>query len=247
MDIPESFPYMDSAPLRRRLRYSLRSLWLLVTALCGFLGASWHFVIAPAERQRAIVEMVEGLGGKVGRGSRYDEDPWFIVALRQCLPRDYIDGVGWISLDDLPATDQHIAQFRCLNQLGTMYLRGTHLTDAAATDLRELRQLEILDLSGTKLTDTGFIELCDLPLLSSLFLDDTQVTDEGLGHLPTQSMLQVLSLRNTPVTDVSLARLSRFENLKSLDITGTRVTAAGVQSFQQAKRKCLVVGSPPNS
>lgn len=235
---------MTVNPKRCWFQFSLKGLLILITAICGALGACWHFVIAPAERQREAVQMVEGLGGKVGRGSPYEEDPWFIRGLRPCLPRDYIDRVGWISLDNLPATDQHIAQFRSLHGLGTLYLRGTQLTDAAAVDLRELRQIHILDLSGTKLTDAGFVELCDLPNLVSLFLDGTEVSDAGLSHLPEQSKLLNLSLRNTPVTDAGLVQLSRLLSLQSLDITGTQVTRAGVVRFQVALPSCLVVGTP---
>ena len=243
MGITEAFPSMDSTPQRRWFQFSLKSLWVLITVLCGVLGACWHFVIAPAERQRGAAQMVASLGGQIYRGSPY-EDFWIVDQLRKVLPRDYIDTAGGISLDNSPADDQDIARLRGLNQLSTVYLRGTRLTNASAPLLRSLRELVILDLSGTQFTDAGFVELCELPKLASLFLDDSEVSDAGLSHLPDQSQLQNLSVRNTPVTDAGLVQLSRLPHLKSLDITGTQVTRAGVVRFQVALPDCLVVGTP---
>lgn len=234
---------MDPIPKRRWFQFSLKSLWVLITVLCGILGAFWHFVIAPAERQRLAVQTVEGLGGQIHRGSPYD-DFWIVGQLRRVLPRDYIDSAGGVFLDNSPAQDQDVARLRGLNQLNSIYIRGTRLTDASAPHLRSLRQLVILDLSGTQITDAGFVELCDLPNMVSLFLDDTEVSDAGLNHLPEQSALQNLSLRNTPVTDAGLVHLSRLSRLKSLDITGTKVTTEGVAQFRAAKPSCLVVGAP---
>ncbi|MFN0020149.1 MAG: leucine-rich repeat domain-containing protein [Pirellulaceae bacterium] len=234
---------MDSTPKRRRFQFSLKSLWVLMTVLCGILGAFWHFVIAPAERQRGAAQMVEGLGGAIRRGSPYEEY-WVVDQLREVLPRDYIDVAGGVSLDSSPARDQDIARLKVLSQLSSVYLRGTRLTDASAPNLRSLRELVILDVSETELTDAGLLELCDLPKLVSLFLDDTEVTDAGLSHLPYQSTLRNLSLRNTPVTNAGLIHLSRLSGLKSLDITGTQVTSEGVATFQQSLPNCLIVGAP---
>lgn len=236
-------PPLTPKPTRRRFQFSLKSLWVLMTVLCGVLGAFWHFVIAPAERQRGAAQMVASLGGQIYRGSPYD-DFWIVDQLRKVLPRDYIDSAGSVSLDNSLAQDQDVARLRGLNQLRSVYLRGTRLTDASAPHLRSLKKLCILDLSGTRLTDAGLIELCELPKLVSLFLDDTKVSDAGLNHLSEQANLQNLSLRNTQVTDVSLEHLLELRELRSLDITGTKVTPAGVRRFQAARPACLVVGSP---
>jgi len=243
MGSTEAFPSMDSTAKRRRFQFSLKSLWVLMTVLCGLLGAFWHFVIAPAERQRGAAQMVEGLGGAIHRGSPY-EDYWIDRQLRKMLPRDYLDSAYGVALDSSLAEDQDIARLESLNQLSTVYLRGTRLTDASAHHLRGLKQLHILELSGTGLTDAGFKELCDLPQLISLFVDDTEVSDAGLSHLPGKSKLQNLSLRNTPVTDGGLVHLSHLAHLKSLDITGTKVTTEGVAQFHAARPHCLIVGAP---
>lgn len=226
---------------QRWFQFSLRGLLAGMTAICGLLGALWHFEIAPAERQRSAVYAVRQLGGQVLYGSSPEDSSWPVRQLRRWLPRDYFDPVGYINLDNTEAADDDVAHLCELRQLRTLYLRGTLVTDTGIAQLRGLRDLTILDLSGTAMTDLGLDQLQEHHNLWALYLDETAVTDTGLVRLAEHFELRELSLRETMVTDAGLVHLSTLPRLHGLDLAGTRVTDAGVAKFQQTGREYVII------
>jgi hypothetical protein len=231
---------MTNPPKPRRFQFTLRRMLTMVTLLCAALGALWHFVIGPAERQRGAVQMVQRLGGQAHRGYPWEEF-WLGHELRRWLPLDYLTSVGGIELDHTDAEDEDIARLRGL-PLGALYVRGTRLTDAGMAHVQTMHDLTVLDLSETRITDLGLARLGELSQLQSLFLDGTGVTDSGLESLVTTAPLHNLSLRQTAVTDAGLVHLAKLPDLKTIDLTETQVTPAGIAKFKKAVPGCLVVG-----
>ena len=143
---------------RRWFQFSLRTL-LIGTAVIGGVadrGLRW---IAPAQRQRAAVQMVERLGGSVTYADAQAKGSWIVTRLRDWLPRDYVDNV-----------------------VGVSFIM-TQVADADLVHLNGFRNLVQLELSGTAVTDEGLTHLRGLTLLRVIYLDGTQVTDVGLIHL----------------------------------------------------------------
>ncbi len=60
---------MDPPPKKRWLRFSLRTMLMLMTILCVWLG----FKVHRAERQKAAIAWVESVGGAVSYDYEFDE------------------------------------------------------------------------------------------------------------------------------------------------------------------------------
>ena len=197
-------------PRRRWLRFSLRTLLILVTLLSIGLGTFVH----RGERQRRAVAAVKALGGSI----RYDVSGTSPASdtLSRWLPRDYFDDVYLVSLMHCTVTNADLAH------------------------ISRLTQLEVLELDSTNVTDAGLAHVQGLTELTWLSINETQVTDSGLHHLEGLTCLLVLELRDTQVTDAGLAQLQGLTSLKVLDLSRTPVTDGGVAKLQRALPKCTM-------
>lgn len=200
---------------RRWVQFSLRTGFIVVTALCVGLS-NW---VVPAERQRRAVEVIKALDGHISYMDELDMDKSYPIAfLRRWLPQDYIDPVKHVSLS------------------------GTHATDATLAQLRGLKRLKTLWLVNTHVTDAGLRQLLGLTNLQGLSLANTQVTDAGMTHLQGLRNLQTLFLNNTQVTDSGLTRLQGLASLRWINLKGTRATDTGVAELGKALPKCEIIG-----
>lgn len=131
------------------------------------------------------------------------------------------EGLEWVDLTNLPATDQTVAWLAASrDSLRDLNLEGTRISDASAGQLAAFRQLEELDLSRT---DIG---------------------DETVSRLRSLVNLRVLWLTKTRVSDASCGALGRLKRLEMLDISETAVTAAGWERLQRLLPK---VQPPPTA
>ena len=200
-------------PRRRWLQVSLRTLLILVTLLCIWLG----WVVNRGERQRRAVVALTEIGGEVyyatdlsGAEKLFDLGRW--------LPRDYFDEVYLVSLSG-----------------------RNNVTDANLAHVRDLIRLEGLDAAHTEVTDAGLANLQGLTRLERLDLAGTQVTDAGLVHIQGLSRLEGLSLGDTQVTDAGLIYLQGLTGLRLVYLDGTQVTVAGVAKLEEALPQCDVM------
>jgi hypothetical protein len=76
-------------------------------------------------------------------------------------------------------------------------------------ELATLQNLETLYLSGTKVTDAGIKELVALKNLTGLYLWETKVTDTGLKDLAALKKLTFLSIFNTKVTGAGVKEFQK--------------------------------------
>jgi hypothetical protein len=74
--------------------------------------------------------------------------------------------------------------------------------------LKRLNDLESLYLGSTQITDVGVAQLIHLSKLKRLGLGQTRITDEGLEHLRRLKNLKSLSLRQTAVSEEAISRFS---------------------------------------
>lgn len=166
------------------------------------------------ELDPAIVEKIEELGGKVMRVAQ--NDPGVEVSFH--LGRNH-DGLRRFDASaagnaDPPAIDDELAV------------------------LGELDQLVSLHLGGTDVTDAGLLHLADLVTLKRLHLEKTSLTDAGLVHLAKLEQLSYLNLYQTGVTDAGLVHLKGLKNLRNLYLWQTEVTADGAESLQDSLPEC---------
>ncbi len=204
-------------PRRRWLRFSLRSLFLLIVVIAVSLGWTLYKV---RQQGIAVAELK-----KMGCLVTYDNADWgsptVLERLRKLLGEDESRSVVRVRVE----------------------MEKT-FTDAGLVHLRALTQLQYLALDGTQVTDGGLVHLRGMTRLQYLILDRTQVTDAGLVHLRALTQLEVLYLDGTQVTAAGLVHLQGLTQLQLLTVGGTQVTNAGIQRLQKALPNCKIKLQP---
>lgn len=93
-------------------------------------------------------------------------------------------------------------------------------------------QIISLDLARTQVTDAGLAKVAKMTQLKELRLDNTGISDAGLDHLKGLSSLEYLNVYGSKVTDAGIQKLAGLSNLKSLYVWQTGVTKAGVAQLR---------------
>jgi hypothetical protein len=170
-----------ASPRKRRwIRFSLKTLLILMTVLAVWLGL---YVKSLRDRKAAVLD-IKRLNGVFG--VRFSEPEW----LRHLVGDEeyFYDPVGVHfnsgdrpTDDDLAAVMKHLQRFR---QLRHLTLAGTGITDASLSHLCALKnKLEMLDLSETKISDAGLPHLRCLTALKTLRLQNTATSLQGMATL----------------------------------------------------------------
>jgi hypothetical protein len=221
---------------RRILRFSIRTLLIVLTIFCVALG--WK--VERARKQREAVAWVHEMGGSVKYDYEYVDGAYSPKAkppgpqwLRKQLGRHFFDDVveavvlvvgdvtplsGLTRLErlDVYGSVTDVTPLAELTRLQELDLNGTELCDV--TPLSGLTRLQRLDLRGTQVSDVT--PLSGLTSLKWLTLGGTQVSDvTPLAGLPS---LQWLYLGGTQMSDVT--PLSGLTRLRGLHLRGTQVS-----------------------
>ncbi len=166
-------------PRRRFFRYSLRTLLVVVTVFCVFLGTI-GLQIKRAREQRLSVEAILELGGFVSYAhERNQSDPPGPEWLRWLIGDEYFVSVVAVGFrggrSPLPGIIDYAP--------GREPFFEPNVTDEDLSHLRDLTNLENLYISSNKVTDAGLKLLKDLPQLRQLYLRSPRITGEGLKKL----------------------------------------------------------------
>ena len=152
-------------------------------------------------------------------------------------------------------TDETLRELRRIGLLHTLYaaeaeggkrpkgpdevvsldLQYTRVTDAWLKELGQFKNLHTLDLSFTAVTNTGLNELAQFANLQSLNLSGTKVTGERLKELAPLTNLHTLNLSRVAVNDTNLKALAPLTNLHTLDLSFTQVTDPGPRELVSLK------------
>lgn len=129
-----------------------------------------------------------------------------------------------------------------INLLDVSFLSSAdQVDDAKLADLAPIaQQVYSLNLANTKVTDAGLAQVAALPNLRVLHLEKTSIGDAGLAHLKSLQNLQYLNLYGTQVTDAGLANLEGLKNLKNVYLWQSQVTDAGADKLRAALPECKV-------
>lgn len=228
---------VSDKPQRRWYQFSLLSMLVVTTLLCIGPGGYVAYEQAKARKQKAAVEAIKKLGGRV----EYEKSlPGRSATMRAILGDDSSGRTFYVWLARTPATDADLSQLRSLNGVTDVFVSNTQVTDAGLVHLARLRKLEYLNFENTKVTSAGLVHLAGLTKLEYLHFEKTQVTDAGLVHLAGLKSLRVLDLSDTQVTDTGLVHLTGLKSLRHLALFNTQVTDVGIATLQKALPDCRI-------
>jgi len=250
---------------RRRIRFSLAALLIVITAASLWLGRRSYLT----HRQNEAIQVITSVEGIVIEDEREIAPHWLrkvigeehfkdVVAVDFATNRGRKSGsqdpkvsdealANLSSLADVEVlelshnesvSDGQLKYLQPLRNLKTLYLYRTNVTGPGLAYLTDLQQLEVLVLGHTAVGDDGLAHVAKMPRLRSLQLENTTVTDAGVGHLSDLKQLETLSLKNTRITDTSVASLENLTGLKELVLKGTAFTEEGAKRLKTALPQC---------
>ena len=120
-------------------------------------------------------------------------------------------------------------------------LRGS-LDDAAFKKLEPVcNQLVTVDLSATKITDQAVKQLASAKNLRLIRLAETGVTDASIDTLLKLTNLESVNLYGTAVTDAGVAKLSGLPKLKRLYLWKTAVSPEAIKVLKEKLPNCQII------
>ncbi len=140
-------------PKRRFLRFSVRTLLIVLTIFCVALG--WK--VERARKQREAVAWVDEMGGSVSYDYEVDGvlKPPGPKWLRNLLGIDYFDDVVGVGFGTTQVSD--VTPLSGLTSLRALDLHSTQVSDI--TPLSGLTSLQALDLHGTQVSEEAVEQL----------------------------------------------------------------------------------------
>ena len=173
----------EEPKLRRRwLQFSLRTLFVVVTVFCIWLGIP----VRQALDQKRAVEAIRKSGAQPRISYEYQIDrsaPPGPEWLRRLVGDDYFFTVVALELRGPNINDSELAAIKWLTYTRWLDIDTTNVTDAGLVHLNGLTNLQRLNLIGTKVSDRGLEHLEVLTTLRWLNLSGTEVTDKGVKRL----------------------------------------------------------------
>lgn len=115
------------------------------------------------------------------------------------------------------------------NYLSVTIMSNTPITNDVLAQLDGIKdQLISLRLSYTNISDKEIINISKLRELNWLYLDHTNISDSAAVEITKLSNLRYLNLVATSITDNALASLIALKNLKRIYLFETKVTKEGI-------------------
>ena len=188
------------------MRFSLRTLFVLMTLCCILFGA-WSVYVNPYRLQAQSLAAVNRLQGNSAKLPA--EGPaWHRWLVTKFLGDDAFTKVTQVDLAGRQVDDAAFRALTGLKNLETISLDNTQITDASADVFRAMPALATVSLRYTNISDHTAANLAALPRLRSATLTGTKITDAAVDNLAKQTALQELFIRWTKITNEGAARLT---------------------------------------
>jgi hypothetical protein len=195
-------------------RFSLRTLFVLMTAFCLLFGM-WAVYVNPYRMQQRSLAVVNRL-----QGDSLSEPA---------------EGPGWHRwLVTTMLGDEAFVHVTAVN------LAGRKVDDKTLRSLADLIYCQHLALDYTKITDDGVAYLRSMRDLERVSLRFTDVTDRGAEYLVSLPKLTHALLMGTKISDAAVPILARNKNAKEIFIRWTRISNEGAERLRAALPDCQV-------
>jgi hypothetical protein len=211
---------------RLRPRFRLRTLLVLTTLVCVWLGISME----RKYREERAIRIIAAAGG--GYGGQFS---WFYP----------FRSVNVVSFSGQKFTDARLADVAdALAELPSLeYLQivQTSVTDAGLAAIRGIDGVHQLDLWGTPITDAGIEHLVEMHNLRHLDVSATLISDKGVARLADLHHLETLEL---PTDAIAAAPrysipLNRILFFRSYSLPGV-VSQSAVKDLQKRLPGCSI-------
>jgi hypothetical protein len=247
---------MSANTHRRRLRFSLRTLFILVVLLSVILGCLGNLLHCYHAERRVALE-IDNAGGHVETAlfglfdredpARWDRGPRWMqrVTFAQLSGTDF---------NDERLTRLELHRFKHLRGLSIGYfavfgLDGPKweafpppITEKGLASLPPFPKLIGLELQDLPVGDRGFEGFArKYPCLERIAFSGTKITDTTMLEVRQLFRLERLSLRGTLVTDEGLPALANLTELGQLDLSETGVTGPGLKNLHGLSRLTVLV------
>jgi hypothetical protein len=187
-------------------RFSLRTLFVLMTACCLVFGI-WSAYVNPYRMQYQSQGAVARLRGRavmeVADGPRWQR--WLVTRM---LGENAFVHVTSVELAGQKTDDQALQSLAGLTHLKTLALADTRITDDGIAALRPMKQLTRLSLRYADISDGAVPHLNTLPALETVFLTGTNISDAAIPELAKHRRLSEIFVRWTRITNAGAERLS---------------------------------------
>jgi hypothetical protein len=239
ISVMSPFAFPMARPLRRYVRISLRTLFVLTTVCALGLG----YLSKCARDQRAAVQRIHELGGSVSYDFQYADgeangkllknpQPPGWSWLRRLIGPEYFQDVVRASLDKKQVNDDDLRLIGKLTRLNTLGLNHTGVSDAGLKHLDELKRLCSLGLAETQITGAGLRVVSHFDNLDTLILQDaSRIDDDCIQHVKSLTHLETLNLGGTSVSSTGVSQLAALNNLRWLYLSDTSVDDAAVEAL----------------
>jgi hypothetical protein len=247
-----SDPPDKASPRPRRLRFGLRTLFVVI-AVVGVVLVWFAWRLEATKEQRRLIAEIEASGGEV---MTHFGGHWYSFTRRNLINGSIVgvrirrpdfsdlsllaDQKRLIVIDLAGTQVRDISPLAQFTRVTWLSLANTNVSDLSP--VADMKALHHLDLSGTRVTDVS--PLAGLQQLEIINLSGTQVTDlSPLRGRPR--WFDELDLSNTPISDIS--DLMKIAHVQKLNLSGTRISAEDVAKLQQQFPHCTITCQPPSS
>lgn len=202
-------PASVTTPRSRKFRFGLRTLIVVITAVCLTLGLGLYRAREYDQRKRRAEQMIGALNGTIQQAGWSDQPSpgsnWIASLFGFGEPRES----RWIvSLSGATLTPQQVEDLGQCSWIRKLDLSNTNVDDKSLDEIAKIAKLRELTLAGTQVSDVGIEKLKQLEWLIVLNVSGTRVTYAGLAQLdavfPDGNFQEQLAL----------AKLSKTQNLQ---------------------------------
>jgi len=227
---------------RRWFRYSLRTLFLLMTMIC--IVAAWTtWKLVPSMQQKHAIDSLRGNGTILTfqydyqvpyyDGKMKGQPPPEPGSLAKLVGVDLTHDVTKVQLLERSFQtpedfQQAVSSLRWLPHLRFLQIYSPHRGDLDLKPLARLKDLEQLHLDEDRLDDSAMKYLSKLNHLWNLTLGSGQISDDGLVSVANLKNLKELTVYENQLTDVGLARLANLTGLEQLILAKNQITGSGL-------------------
>jgi hypothetical protein len=228
----------------RKLRFRLRTLLLVITAFCIWLGLH----VRDARRQQQAVKAVLAVRSRIssprieyrhqftrrGQPITGQGEPIWPTWLLKLFGEDlFLTAVG-VSFDGTNASDADLKPLVSLSHLHRLDLEYTTITDNGLAFIdSHFPSITRLDLQDTQISGAGLKHVAALKHLEILLLGKLEASSQELRSIASLSNLQSLAIRQSKLEDGALKFLPTLTNLKSLDLRYTPLADSIVEPLSE--------------